>query len=263
MVKQDANPLSARMRNLAGALASVLFPAPCRICGELLENASRIPFCANCLAALSAIAGPICGKCGRPLVSPVLLEDSAEPRCGICRKGLYDFEFARSFAVYTPKVASAVLLLKYEELAPLGRLFAGRLVGLVQAHPEEFAADLVVPVPLHPARLRERGHNQAELIAQPLARQLGLPCRSYLLVRTRPRPDKLRLTLRERWRSVRGAYAIREGRRVDKLRVLLVDDVMTTGATLDACSRALRRAGASSVVALTFARALPRGEVSP
>jgi predicted amidophosphoribosyltransferase len=116
---------------------------------------------------------------------------------------------------------------------------------------------------LHPARFRERGHNQAELIARPLARHLRLPCRSYLLVRTRPRPDKLSLTLRERWRSVRGAYAIREGTRVDKRRILLVDDVMTTGATLDACSRALRRAGASSVAALTVARALPRGEVSP
>jgi len=205
----------------------------------------------------------MCSLCGRPFVSSVFSESMAEPLCGICRKGLYDFAFARSFTIYTPKVASAILLLKYEELAPLGRLFAKHLLGVVKAHREKFATDVVVPVPLHPARLRERGHNQAELIARPLARQLGLPCRSYLLVRTKPRPEKLRLTLRERWRSVRGAYAIREGQRVDKLRVLLVDDVMTTGATLDACSRTLRRAGASSVVALTVARALPRGEVSP
>jgi ComF family protein len=116
-------------------------------------------------------------------------------------------------------------------------------------------------VPAHVARLWERGYNQAELIAKPLARSLGLPCRSYLLVRSRPRPDKLRLSLRERWRSVHGAYTMRNGMRVDNLRVLLVDDVLTTGATLDACSRALRKAGASKVVALTVARAIPRWEI--
>jgi len=76
-------------------------------------------------------------------------------------------------------------------------------------------------------------------------------------VRTRPRPDKLKLTRQERWRTVRGAYALREGNRVDKLRVLLIDDVFTSGATLDACARALRRAGAASVIGLTVARVVP------
>jgi ComF family protein len=117
---------------------------------------------------------------------------------------------------------------------------------------------VLVPVPLDAARLRERGYNQAELIARPLARLLGIPFRSYLLVRTKPRPDKIRLTRRERWETVRGAYATHQSAQVDKLRVLLVDDVFTTGATLDACSRALRQAGAVRVVGLTVARALPQ-----
>jgi predicted amidophosphoribosyltransferase len=105
--------------------------------------------------------------------------------------------------------------------------------------------------------LRERGYNQAELIAKPFARMLGIPFRSYLLVRTRPRPNQLRLTRRERWETVRGAYATHKTAQVDKLRVILVDDVFTTGATLDACSRALKGAGAARVVGLTVARALP------
>jgi ComF family protein len=256
---QDMSPLAACAREFAGALASILFPAPCRICGQLLENASRVPFCHDCLACLVTYPGPICKRCGRPLVSAVLIENGAEPLCNICRRGLYDFDFARSAAPYSPTVASAIVLLKYEELVPVGRWFAKRLLKVTRAFPEQLAADVVVPVPLHPLRLRERGYNQAELIARPLARQLDLPCRSYLLVRTRPRPDKITLTLRERWRSVRGAYAIRQGKRVDNLRVLLVDDVFTTGATLDACSRALRRGGASYVAALTVARAVPRG----
>jgi ComF family protein len=115
----------------------------------------------------------------------------------------------------------------------------------------------VVPVPLHPLRQRERGYNQAELIARPLARRLKLPLRPVLLMRTKPRPEKLKLTRKERWQTVRGAYAMRSAAKIDKLRVLLVDDVFTTGATLDACARVLRDAGASRVAALTVARVAP------
>jgi ComF family protein len=154
-------------------------------------------------------------------------------------------------------MARAILMLKYGEITPLGGWFANQLAKLAEGRLEEFAADVVVPVPLHPSRLRERGYNQAELIARPLARLLGIPFRSYLLVRTRPRPDKVRLTRRERWETVRGAYAMHHGAKVDKIRVLLVDDVFTTGATLDACSRALRGAGAVRVAGMTVARALP------
>lgn len=155
-------------------------------------------------------------------------------------------------------MARAILLLKYGEVAPIGAWFARQLAALASREPREYAADVVVPVPLDRGRLRERGYNQAELIARPLARHLRTPFRSYLLVRTRPRPNQLRLTRRERWETVRGAYATREAAQVDKLRVLLVDDVFTTGATLDACSRALRRAGAARVTCLTVARALPQ-----
>jgi ComF family protein len=116
-------------------------------------------------------------------------------------------------------------------------------------------ADVVVPVPLHRERERARGYNQAGLISKPLARKLGLPHRAVLLMRTRPRPAKQVLTLEERWESVRGAFATRSGSQVDKKRVLLVDDVMTTGATLDACARALLESGAKCVLGLTIARA--------
>jgi ComF family protein len=149
-------------------------------------------------------------------------------------------------------------MLKYKEVTPLGAWFAGLLTRLVDREPAAFAVDAVIPVPLDAGRLRERGYNQAELIARPLARLLGVPFRSYLLVRTRPRPNKLHLTRLERWETVRGAYATHKRAQVDKLRVLLVDDVFTTGATLDACSQALRQAGAVRVVGLTVARALPQ-----
>jgi competence protein ComFC len=211
------------------------------------------------MAALTqALPEPLCAQCGRPIVSAAVAEGISRPLCHLCRNEVYAFDFARSFGAYTPRMAHAILLLKYGNVTPLGAWFARRLAGVVDRQPQDFVADALVPVPLDPGRLRERGYNQAELIARPLARMLGIPFRSYLLVRTRPRPSQLRLTRRERWETVRGAYATHKTAQVDKLRVLLVDDVFTTGATLDACSQALKRAGAARVVGLTVARAVPQ-----
>jgi len=244
------------------ALASIAFPAPCRICTRILDTGSPIPFCRACTEALTqTLPEPLCAQCGRPIVSAAAAEGLAAPQCHLCRSRVYDFDFARSFGAYTPRMSRAILLMKYGNVAPLGGWFARHLAGLVERQAQGFGADVVVPVPLDRGRLRERGYNQVELIAKPLARLLGIPFRSYLLVRTRPRPNQLRLTRRERWETVRGAYATHKMARVDKLRVLLVDDVFTTGATLDACSRALKGAGAARVVGLTVARALPRSSV--
>jgi competence protein ComFC len=182
------------------------------------------------------------------------------PVCPVCSRdeGNYLFERARSWCFYDGALARAILLLKFESIDSLGHLFARNLAGIVRRSGTDFAADVVVPVPLHRQRERERGYNQAALIAKPLARRLGLPYKAVLLTRIRPRPDKHLLTVEERWESVRGAFATRQGSQVDNLRVLLVDDVMTTGATLDACAQALRDAGARSVVGLTVARAIVR-----
>jgi ComF family protein len=249
----------SQLRGMREAFASILFPAPCRICGQILDTGSRIPFCGACVAALiQTLPEPVCAQCGRPIVSTAVAGGISLPQCHLCRNGVYGFDMARSFGAYTPRMARAILLLKYGKLVPLGAWFARHLAGLAERQPQDFAADAVVPVPLDRGRLRERGYNQAELIARPLARMLNIPFRSYLLVRTRPRPNQLRLTRRERWETVRGAYATHKSAQVDKLRVLLVDDVFTTGATLDACSRALKRAGAARVVGLTVARALLR-----
>lgn len=230
----------------------------------MLDSASRIPVCSTCLASLRPYTGPECAHCGRPIISPVAAAPGHEPLCLLCRRDVYDFDFARSYGAYTEAMAAAVILLKYQQVTPLAGWFASRLRDVAKAHLTLGALremDVLIPVPQHATRLRERGYNHAELIARPLARALGLPCRSFLLLRNRPRPEKLRLTVHERWSTVRGAYGVRQGARVDNLRVLLVDDVFTTGATLDSCSRVLRRAGAAYIAALTVARALPHGQL--
>jgi competence protein ComFC len=241
------------------AVVSVFFPAGCRICERLLTRASRVPICEECFASFKALPRRICEVCGALLLAGFWgAQGGAEERlvCRLCADKTYAFERARSYAVYEGELVRAILLLKFEDMAPLGAWFAERLAEVVRREPEVLEADIVVPVPLHREREKERGYNQADLIARPLAKRLKLPHKAVLLMRTRPRPDKQVLSLEERWESVRGAFATRPGSQVDKLRVLLVDDVLTTGATLDACARALREAGAKSVIGLTVARAI-------
>ena len=259
--------LSVFLRDALDGLAAVLFPAPCRICGRALVEASRIPVCRACLVSFQRIEEPFCRCCGRP--SPKVGAPGAPgaatvaaayvvPQiCRLCRAETYSFGVARSFAIYNDALGTAVILLKYEQVTTLGDWFAARLEETVASCGEDLKADVVVPVPLHSDRLRERGYNQAEMIARPLARRLGLKLESALLVRTRPRPSRLVLSRKERWESVRGAYAARAGARVDKLRILLIDDVFTTGATLDACARALKKAGAAEVKGVTVGRVVP------
>jgi len=240
------------------AFVSVFFPAGCRLCDRLLLRASTLPICAECLGSFPAIGGPLCDRCGQPLAAWSLSgqQDATGPEaltCPDCQRRAYGFDRARSYALYKGGLVRAVVMLKFERIEPLGRWFSQRLAEVVRR--EGIVADIVVPVPLHRQREQERGYNQADLIAKPLAHRLGLSYRAVLLTRTKPRPDKHMLSLEERWESVRGAFATRSGSKVDNLRVLLVDDVMTTGATLDAAARALRGAGAKSVIGLTVARA--------
>ena len=241
------------LKDALDALASVVFPGPCRICGQTLTNASRVPICEACLGGFERIAEPMCDCCGRPFASDMAAQ-AAKPLCRLCRVNFYAFDRARSFAIHDDALSEAIVLLKYEEVTRLGDWFAARLAEIISNSPDDWHADVLVPVPLHPVRRRERGYNQAELIARPLAKRLNLTFQPNLLVRTKPRPPQLLLSRTERWTSVRGAYATREGVKVDKLRILLVDDVMTTGATLDACARALKKAGATAVLGLTVAR---------
>jgi ComF family protein len=248
--------LDLGIRHLFDALASVAIPAPCRICGSLLENASSLPICGDCLDRFEPIVHPICIQCGRPFGNPSLAEQTLSPLCWQCLQGTYGFDVARAYALYDAEAHHAILLLKFEEIRRLGKWFAERLAEIVEGDAKNLSADVVVPVPLHRARQRQRGYNQAALIAEPLARRLRIPCKPQLLIRMKARPEKLVLTHPERWDAVRGAYSAPLTDDVCGRRIIVVDDVFTSGATMDACARTLRAAGAERIVALTATRAL-------
>jgi competence protein ComFC len=242
------------LESCSGALSSVLFPAGCRLCDQLLTHGRRLPVCERCLSSFATTLPGSCDCCGKPAAfNPEFPQ--AISYCRDCQEHRFAFQLARTYGLYEGTLVRAILLLKYEHIEPLGRWFAERLADVVRKEQDRLAADVVVPVPLHRQRVSERGFNQVDIFGRPLARLLQLTYRPLLLVRSRPRPEKHLLRVDERWEAVRGAFAMRRGGRVDNLRILLLDDVMTTGATLDACSRALREAGAKSVLGLTIARA--------
>ena len=243
------------LRTAIDALAAVFVPAPCRICGTTLLNASRIPICGLCPASFPPIEQPRCDCCAWPFLAAVAAvagvgaagvtagTEAAQPCCRLCRDGYDAFDRAHSYGVYNDALHHAIRLLKNEEVTRLGDRFAARLAEIVAREGEALRADVVVPVPLHPDREGERGYNRGELIARPLAPRLHRKQGAHWLLRTKPGPARLLLSRKEHWDSLRGAYATGKGLRVDKLRVLLLDDVLTTGATFDSCARALKRSG--------------------
>ena len=163
------------LRGALDAVVSVLFPAPCRICGEKLTTASVIPICTSCFTSIEPIADPMCRGAAALLKLRPKPKRRPQLNCAGSAARISTLLTApRCFAHYNDALSGAILLLKYEEVTRLGTWFADRLANLAHSAGEDFYADLIVPVPLHPDRRRERGYNQAELIARLLARRLGL-----------------------------------------------------------------------------------------
>jgi len=248
----------------AGFLA-VIFPTLCPVCGQEASSPGWISVCTSCWETLKPWQGAGCARCGLPFAS-VHAADSSEALCGACRNGTSDFDLARSYGVYTFPLRELILEVKFRRRERWGRtlgtllasLWPGISSCLLDGQP------LIVPVPLHAARQRERGFNQAELLAHGLRRKLGRggvqppQLDSSCLRRTLPTRPQTGLSHRTRFENVRGAFAVSHPKRVRGRSVVLIDDVMTTGATISACARALKQAGASQVLGLTLARATPQ-----
>jgi ComF family protein len=192
----------------------------------------------------------------------VASDDCAEPRCGLCRRQGPPFLKAAAYGSYDGGLRELIHLLKYQQVRPaarvLGRMLAEVIAGLAPAFEE--ARPWLVPVPLHPSRLRQRGFNQSELIAQealkfqPAIR--GLELHAAVLQRTRQTESQIGLTRHQRRENIRGAFNLTHPGEVQGRDILLVDDVFTTGTTVSECARVLRRAGATRVWVATVARTI-------
>lgn len=208
---------------------------------------------ARALAAsgLDLLAPPTCAACDARLTRRAVMCGACAP--GVVRADRSEPEHVTAFAIYGGPIADALRKLKYGGRSDLAKPLAA--LARRVAREAKIDADVVIPVPLHPARLAERGYNQAALLGVEVAREIGAPFSARALVRVRPTPQQARLDREARLVNVAGAFHARQPERLRGKRALLVDDVCTTGATIAACRAALLEAGAIEVRAIVVARA--------
>ena len=226
------------------------------MCGQPLTNISRLPVCKACITAITPIAGPTCGACGEALAQTNSWQKTT--LCGTCQEERPPYQKAVAYAAYDRELRELIHLLKYDQVHPaasvLGHMLASALAKL------ELSADvLVVPVPLHASKRRQRTFNQAELIAHNALKALpqrGLELGTNVLQRVKPTVSQIGLTRHQRRENLRGAFKVAHLSKVSGRDVLLVDDIMTTGTTAAECARVLLRAGAKKIWVATVARTL-------
>lgn len=247
--KPAASTLLSAVRKVPTVAFNLLFPDDCRLCAKPLTNISRIPVCPACLALPSPlVADFFCRACRTPFADESSLDE--RDLCTICRESAVNFDAAYSFGSYDGTLRQLIHLFKYakvESLAlPLSRL-------LMRALPLDQRFDLVIAVPMHWRKRWERGFNQAELLARPVAKRYGLKLAHELRRKTFTK-SQASLTEAQRRANAASAFSVRHSHQIEGRRVLLIDDVFTTGATLRAAAGTLKRAGAAHVSALTLAR---------
>ncbi len=234
------------------AFLDILFPPRCHFCKAFIPDAGAIHLCAGCLEACALIRSPLCKICGIPF----LTAGDFDHLCGGCITEPPRFTAARAAALFDGPVRELIHRLKYngrvQLCRPLGLLVGQQLGPFAEA----VSADMIIPVPLHIKRLRQRGFNQAVLLGEILAREWRLPLSCRNLRRIRWTEPQINLSAAERVANVRGAFAVSEPALLRGKRIILVDDVFTTGSTVAECTRVLFKAEAAEVCVVTVARAV-------
>ena len=225
-----------RLKQVIDAALDIIFPISCLGCGS-----EGTYVCSDCLRVQPRLASPYCSYCAEP--------GSTTP-CRWCRAASLELDGIVAPFLMEGAVREAVLQLKYHQVRGLAPVLGGLMEQ--EWRSKSTAADLVLPVPLHRSRLRQRGYNQSTLLAKALSKGLGLPCDESALVRTRDTGPQVGLNREERVLNVQGCF--RCSAPVEGKSILLVDDVATTGSTLSACGQVLRQAGATSVWGIVLAR---------
>ena len=242
------------MRQWGRAVLDLLMPPQCLGCGGLIERDGAL--CVDCWRQVTFIGHPHCAACGLPfeLAPEGGMETADGALCAACIARPTVFERARAVVTYDDASRPFILSFKYADRVEAAATFAG---WMARAGAELLTdADLIAPIPLHRTRLFRRRYNQAALLGQHLGRLSGRPFIADLLIRSRPTPSQGRLSPSARRRNVGGAFRLRatHAEAIRNKRVLLVDDVLTTGATAGAATRALLKGGAGAVDILTLGR---------
>lgn len=238
------------LRPFFAAALDFLFPPLCHLCRDFIPKASTLHICPACRERLLPVASPLCVVCGIPFVGA-----GDDHRCSNCITSHHHFEAARSALVYEGACRDLIHTFKYRNKTYLRR----PLALLAIEHLSEFVClrrpDLIVPVPLHCKRLRSRGFNQAVLLGEIFSTHWKIPLERHNLRRIRWTEPQINLSAGDRRANVKDAFTVQHPEQVNGRRLLLVDDVMTTGSTVEECAKVLKGAGAVDVSIVTVARA--------
>src|ERR1035437_752083 len=246
------NILNDTVKGWLNAGLGLLYPEVCQLCGRTRATPAEGYVCGGCRGKVRFIRQPFCERCGRPYEGDI----TTQFECANCREMEWHFQSARSAVVARDPVLEVIHRYKYQR-ALWFEPFLAEL--LIQAASPTLAAqrpNMIVPVPLHPAKRREREFNQAERLAARLGAATHIPVNKRLLQRVVPTRTQTQLSRPERLDNVRNAFAMQQGQRLNGERIVLVDDVFTTGATTSACARVLVAAGAGEVCVWTVARGI-------
>jgi ComF family protein len=237
--------------SLFTALKDLLFPPQFLGCKRRLDSSTPPLFCSGCADDLAFIRSPYCLCCGIPFVSGV------DHLCGICLTGHHTFDLARALLYYQPPVSDLILSLKFSgNLAGVASLQA--LITQAKLLDTFVEPEIILPVPLHAHRLRERGFNQALVVARGCLPKWKEKIETGVLLRRRQTTPQSLLSGKERRSNLKNVFSLADPNRIAGMKVLLVDDVYTTGSTINECSRVLRKAGAKRIEVFTLARSLAR-----
>lgn len=236
--------------NAGSQVLDAVLPRTCMLCGQALTEPGT-GLCPDCSGRFERITGPVCVRCGVVFSSP----QGDDHLCGECIRHPVHYERARAAGVYAGELRHAIQLFKFSRRSMLAAPLADFAAGLSGPIGPQCDYAAIVPVPLHPRRLRARGYNQSLLLAQRLGRMWHTSVAREYLQRSTWLVPQTSLTRQQRRRAVRNAFVCRD-RRYAGARLLLVDDVLTSGATADECARTLKRYGAAAVDVLTVARTL-------
>lgn len=242
----------APLRPWTEAALGFIYPAACQLCGEARATAADGYVCARCFQKVRFVKPPFCERCGLPFDG-----DLTTPfDCANCREMDLHFSSARSAVVAKDVVLEAIHRYKYHRALWFEPFLAGLLTTAAAPELARSRWDFIAPVPLHPTKEREREFNQARRLAARLSHATGIPLNDRALLRVEPTRTQTRLSRSERAANVRKAFTAKPGLRLNGGRVVLIDDVLTTGATTSACAGVLRTAGAEDVCVWTVARGI-------
>lgn len=240
------------VRGWFAAGLALVYPEVCQVCGGARARPGDGYVCGDCQARVRFIEPPFCDRCGRPFEGDL----TTRFECASCREMEWHFHSARSAVATRAPVLEIIRRYKYNRALWFEPFLAGLLIRAAGPVLGGQAPDLIIPVPLHFTKKREREFNQAESLAERLGAAARIPVNKRLLRRVLPTRSQTRLSRQERLVNMRGAFAVQAGAKLNGERVVLVDDVFTTGATTNACARALITAGAGEVSVWTVARGI-------